>query len=96
VDHAGYRILQEALTNVLRHAGPSATAAVRVRYEPGALLLDVLDDGTGGADRLAGPGSGQGLAGMRERAATLGGDVTAGPREDGGFAVHARLPRTTS
>jgi len=91
VDHAGYRILQEALTNVLRHAGPDATATVHMGRTPDALCLEVLDDGTGGT-AAALSGGGHGLEGMRERASALGGTVEAGPREGGGFAVRARLP----
>jgi signal transduction histidine kinase len=98
VDHAGYRILQEALTNVLRHAGAEATATVHIGYSPGELSLAVEDDGTGddtAANRTAAKsGGGHGLAGMRERAAALGGTVDAGPRPGGGFAVRARLPVT--
>ncbi len=96
VDHAGYRILQEALTNVLRHAGPQATATVHIGYQPDGLCLDILDDGTGGpiGDRAGptGDGTGHGLDGMRERAVALGGAVSAGHRPEGGFAVRARLP----
>jgi signal transduction histidine kinase len=93
VDHAGYRILQEALTNVLRHAGPDATATVHIGYRPTELCLEVLDDGTGSANA---DGTGHGLDGMRERAAALGGTVSAGPRDGGGFAVRARLPVAAS
>ena len=89
VDHAGYRILQEALTNVLRHAGPDATATVHIGYRPTELCLEVLDDGTATVNA---DGPGHGLDGMRERAAALGGTVSAGPRDGGGFAVRARLP----
>jgi signal transduction histidine kinase len=93
VDHAGYRILQEALTNVLRHAGPEASATVHIGYRPTELCLEVLDDGTGaGPGAQTGDGAGHGLAGMRERAAALGGTVSAGPRDGGGFAVRASLP----
>jgi signal transduction histidine kinase len=94
VDHAAYRILQESLTNVLRHAGPEASAAVRLRYEPDALIVQVTDDGVGAdpADGSAGPAGGHGLTGMTERAAAVGGDLSAGPRADGGFEVIARLP----
>jgi DNA-binding NarL/FixJ family response regulator/DNA-binding transcriptional ArsR family regulator len=81
-----YRILQESLTNVLRHAGPEARATVRLCYEPAALGITVVDDGTGTAagngDEM---GTGHGLAGMAERAAAVGGEVTAGPRGEGGF-----------
>ncbi|MEV6401173.1 sensor histidine kinase [Streptomyces sp. NPDC051907] len=88
-DLAAFRIVQEALTNVVRHSG-SRTARVRIAYEVGRLGLRVDDDGpAAGAD--AG-GSGNGLAGMRERAAALGGTIEAGPRPDGGFRVRAELP----
>ncbi|MEV0112785.1 sensor histidine kinase [Streptomyces sp. NPDC050844] len=91
-DLAAFRIVQEALTNVVRHSG-SRHARVLVRYEKTALTLRVDDDGPAtGAD--AG-GSGNGLAGMRERAAALGGTIEAGPRPDGGFRVTAVLPTRT-
>ncbi|MEU7555967.1 sensor histidine kinase [Streptomyces sp. NPDC044571] len=88
-DLAAFRILQEALTNVVRHSG-ARTARIRIGRRADALELCVDDDGpaTGGD---AG-GSGTGLIGMRERAASLGGTVEAGPRPDGGFRVRARLP----
>ncbi|MER7007324.1 histidine kinase [Dactylosporangium sp. NPDC000555] len=90
VDRAAYRIVQEALTNVRRHAGPDATATVVVGYGPAELSLRVTDDGAGaGAD--AGQ-AGNGIAGMRHRAATFGGTVEAGPREAGGFEVRATIP----
>jgi signal transduction histidine kinase len=97
VDHAAYRILQESLTNVLRHAGPQASATVRVCYAPGVLTLRVTDNGTGAADGNGSApgrpaGAGHGIAGMAERAAAVGGDVRAGPRPEGGFAVLAHLP----
>jgi signal transduction histidine kinase len=89
VDQAAYRIVQEALTNVLRHAGPAATAEVRLLRKSGELMIEVDDDGVGmGADL---PVGGHGLAGMRERVAALGGSLQAGPA-DRGFAVRARLP----
>ena len=88
VDLSAYRIVQEALTNALKHAGP-ATARVTVRYGRGELDLEVSDDGAGGED---GSGAGQGLAGIRERVAVFGGDVEAGSRPEGGYAVRARLP----
>ncbi|MFI1561723.1 sensor histidine kinase [Streptomyces sp. NPDC020490] len=88
-DLAAFRIVQEALTNVVRHSG-SREARVRVQRDGRALRLRVDDDGPAtGAD--AG-GSGNGLAGMRERAAALGGTIEAGPRPDGGFRVLAVLP----
>lgn len=87
VDVAAYRIVQESLTNVLRHAG-AATAAVRVARAADHLTIEVSDTGTGGS-----PGTGgHGLAGMRERATALGGSLRAGPRPEGGFAVTATLP----
>ncbi|MCC6338548.1 MAG: sensor histidine kinase [Acidimicrobiia bacterium] len=92
VDLTAYRILQEGLTNVLRHAGP-ARAWVTVRYEPGAVVVEVVDDGRGVDGRAqAGPGGGNGLVGMRERVAVYGGTLDAGPNPGGGFRVAARLP----
>ena len=88
IDVSGYRIVQEALTNVLKHAGP-AVARVAVRYTPDAVEIAVVDDGRGG---LTGPGTGNGLLGIKERVAVVGGEIEAGPQPDGGFAVHARLP----
>jgi signal transduction histidine kinase len=88
-----YRITQEALTNVLKHAGP-AKAEVHLHYGED-LDLTVTDDGRGAAADLAeptAPGAGRGATGMRERAAMLGGKFTAGPRAGGGYQVHATLP----
>jgi len=118
VDQVAYRILQESLTNVLRHAGPSARATVRLCYQPGALAIQVTDDGPviepaagqpgsdppgngppgTGQSGTGQPGNGQsgngghGLTGMAERAAAVGGKLTAGPRSGGGFEVRASLP----
>ncbi|HEU5001920.1 MAG TPA: sensor histidine kinase [Actinomycetota bacterium] len=90
VDVAAYRIVQEALTNVIRHAG-AGSAEVTIRRTGAALVLTVEDDGHGsGAGTLPSPGSG--ILGMRERAAALGGTLNAGPRPGGGFRVHAELP----
>jgi len=99
VDHAAYRILQESLTNVLRHAGPQASAAVRLSYGPGTLSIEVTDDGAGPAREINGtpgghPPGGHGLTGMAERAAAVGGQLTAGPHPAGGFGVLATLPRS--
>jgi signal transduction histidine kinase len=88
VDVSAYRIVQEALTNALKHAGP-ARALVRVAYEPGAVRVEVIDDGAGSGN---GGGSGHGLVGIRERVAIVGGELEAGPRAAGGYAVSARLP----
>ena len=90
VDLAAFRIVQEALTNVTRHAD-SATAKVMVRYGDDEVTVQIDDDGRGSA-RSAPPGTGSGIRGMRERAAALGGELTAGPRSGGGFRVLARLP----
>jgi signal transduction histidine kinase len=87
VELTAYRVVQEALTNALKHAG-DARADVRVCFGPDALVLDVADDGPG----ANGYGGGHGLEGMRERVSVFGGEVTAGPRPSGGFAVHVRLP----
>ncbi|MFD6433895.1 sensor histidine kinase [Streptomyces venezuelae] len=89
-DLAAFRIVQEALTNVVRHSG-SRHARVLVRHEPASLTLRIDDDGP--ATGTDAGGSGNGLAGMRERAAALGGTIEAGPRPDGGFRVTAVLPR---
>jgi signal transduction histidine kinase len=128
-DHAAYRILQESLTNVLRHAGPDASATVRLSFAPGLLTIEVTDDGTApaagngsvpgaldgsapegrapaasalndaapeGSGPYGGPppGAGHGLTGMAERAAAVGGRLSARPRPDGGFEVTAWLPLT--
>ena len=90
VDVAGYRIVQEALTNVGRHAG-TAAATVRVTYREGDLTVEVDDDGRGRASSET-SGGGHGITGMRERAQSLGGTLEAGPRPGGGFRVVARLP----
>jgi signal transduction histidine kinase len=91
VDVAAFRIVQEALTNVARHAGP-ATATVRISYGDRDLSVQVDDDGRGLSAHGSAPGSGKGLVGMRERVAALGGDLQAGPRPGGGFRVRACLP----
>jgi signal transduction histidine kinase len=90
VDVSVYRIVQEALTNVLKHAGP-ARAEVTIGRERDTVTIEVTDDGTGQYGNGS-PGRGHGLAGMRERAAVLGGELVAGPRPGGGFTVRARLP----
>jgi signal transduction histidine kinase len=92
VDLAAYRIVQESLTNAIRHAGP-ATAAVSLDYHHDELQIDVTDTGRGqSASAAAGQSGGHGLAGMRERAAAVGGTVETGPGPGGGFRVAARLP----
>jgi signal transduction histidine kinase len=86
---AGYRIVQEALTNVARHAGPDAHARVRLARHDGVVEVEVRDDGRGAADPVR---AGGGLTGMRERAAALGGRFEAGGAPTGGFRVWASLP----
>ncbi|MFR9777996.1 sensor histidine kinase [Micromonospora sp. MS34] len=90
VDLAAYRVVQEALTNVLRHAGP-ASATVRIRYAPAEVAVEITDTGRGAAAAPARAG-GFGLAGMRERVTALGGSFTAGPAPAGGYRVYATLP----
>ncbi|MFC4116552.1 sensor histidine kinase [Nonomuraea zeae] len=90
VDHAVYRIVQEALTNTRKHAS-SARSRVRLTYLPELVEVEVADDGTGGP---AGPRLGLGLAGMAERVSLCGGELKAGPAPFGGFVVHARIPLT--
>jgi signal transduction histidine kinase len=92
VDLSAYRIVQEALTNALKHAGP-ARARVTVRYGEDELELEIADDGAGTGD---GGGSGHGLIGMRERVSFYGGDLHAGRRAGGGYALRARLPLGTA
>jgi signal transduction histidine kinase len=91
VQLAVYRLVQEALTNTLKHGGEGARASVRLSFEPGELRVDVDDDGAGSAAPAA-AGVGGGLPGMRERVHAYGGDVQAGPRQPAGWAVTARLP----
>jgi len=92
-DQAAYRIVQEALTNVTRHAG-HACASVHLHYTPEALSVQVDDDGQGTGTRPSGPGLG--LVGMRERVSALGGRLQAGPQDGGGFRVRAELPARAS
>jgi signal transduction histidine kinase len=89
VSFTAYRIVQEALTNVLKHAGP-AHAHVTVGYEPESVLVEVADDGRGVNGRSS--NGGHGLLGMRERVAVYGGSLEARPRPGGGFVVRATLP----
>jgi signal transduction histidine kinase len=89
IELSAYRIVQEALTNALKHAG-EAHAAVRIRYGDDSLELEIVDDGAEEANRLA--GGGHGLVGMRERVALYGGRFDASPNPGGGFVVRAKLP----
>jgi signal transduction histidine kinase len=89
-DLAAYRVVQESLTNVRKHAGPGVSASVALRYREDGLVLRITDDGRGAAAVPA--GTGHGLAGMRERAGIYGGTVHAGPRPGSGFEVTATFP----
>ncbi|MFD5478177.1 sensor histidine kinase [Streptomyces hawaiiensis] len=91
VDLAAYRIIQEALTNVQKHAGPQAKAEVSVVHVGPNIEITVLDDGSGEYETQD-SGGGHGLLGMRERVTALRGTLTTGPRYGGGFRVHAILP----
>jgi signal transduction histidine kinase len=91
VDVSAYRIVQEALTNTLKHAGP-ARAHVIVRYLPDGLELEILDDGRGDGN---GGGSGHGLVGIRERVGVYGGELYAGRRDEGGYGLKVVLPLGT-
>jgi signal transduction histidine kinase len=90
IDLAAYRIVQEALTNTIKHAGP-ASAQVTIRYRSDALELEIVDDGRSARNGNR-HGAGHGLIGMRERAALYGGELQAAARENGGYAVRVRLP----
>ena len=87
IDASAFRIIQEAVTNVVRHAG-TGRCRVSISQQDGQLSIEVTDSGRGGS----GAGTGYGITGMRERATLLGGDFSAGPRPGGGFRVTARLP----
>ena len=95
LDLAAFRVVQEALTNVIRHAG-QARAEIRLDYRPDELVVEIADDGTGGS--AGGPGGGagstpgRGLLGLRERVELYGGNLDAGLRPGGGWLVRARIP----
>ena len=92
VDTAAYRVVQESLTNVARHA-PGARVRMHIGYEDSAVMVEVCDDGRSRPDRSrTEPGGGTGIVGMRERVAVLGGEFTAGPQTHGGWLVRARFP----
>ncbi|MFG2499861.1 sensor histidine kinase [Streptomyces sp. NPDC048441] len=93
VELCAYRVVQEALTNVLKHA-PGAGAEVELRYQPHHVTVSVTDDGEGVIPDGVGTGSGHGLIGMRERAKLYGGSISIGPLREGGFAVRLTLPTT--
>ena len=94
IELAAFRIVQEALTNVRKHGGASASATVRISYETHALVIEVTDDGRGASASTSAvrTGTGLGLIGMRERVEIYGGELTAGPRRGGGYTARATLP----
>jgi signal transduction histidine kinase len=92
IELAGFRVVQEALTNVLKHAGPTASATVTIEYGSDDVVIDISDNGRGAVSRLSNSGGGNGLIGMSERVEIYGGELSAGPRVGGGFAVSATLP----
>ncbi|GMA36158.1 sensor histidine kinase [Demequina litorisediminis] len=92
VEVSAYRIIQEALTNAMKHAGPGASAKVTVNRTADAVHISVEDDGRGVGTEGARVSGGHGLAGMAERVHALGGALSHGPRRGGGFEVHAVLP----
>jgi signal transduction histidine kinase len=92
IDLSAFRIIQEAVTNVVRHAG-TGQCRVSIGQQDGELSIEVTDSGRGApASKISPSGTGYGITGMRERAELLGGDLSAGPRPGGGFRVAARLP----
>lgn len=92
IELTAFRIVQEALTNVLKHAGQQASAMVTITYASGAVTIEVTDDGRGAVSSLTDAGGGNGLIGMRERVEIYGGELSAGPRPGGGYVVRAVLP----
>jgi signal transduction histidine kinase len=92
VDLTAYRIVQEGLTNALKHAGPDARVDLTLAYENEAVEVHVVDDGQRTNGAPLGTGTGRGLIGMRQRVGLYGGSLDAGPRTDGGFEIRARVP----
>jgi signal transduction histidine kinase len=86
-----YRVIQEALTNTMKHAGPDAHATIHVQYTPTEIRVLAEDDGPG-TEAVPLPPSGHGLQGMRERVKAFGGEVSSGPRSPNGWAISVRLP----
>jgi signal transduction histidine kinase len=91
VELSAYRIVQESLTNTVQHGGPGVSAEVAVSYGDDALDVIVIDDGRGAA-AVSSNGGGNGLVGMRERVAVLGGSFEASAKPGGGYRVHASIP----
>lgn len=95
IELAGYRIIQEALTNSLKHGGDATVAFISVHYGPEEVSITITDTGRGAVSSLSSTGGGNGLLGMRERVDAYQGDFTAGPKPGGGYEVRARLPMRT-
>ncbi len=96
IELAAFRIVQEALTNVVKHGGDAATATVELRYETDALHITINDTGCGAVSQLTDTGGGHGIIGMRERVETYDGQLAAGPRPGGDYRVDASLPTNTA
>jgi signal transduction histidine kinase len=96
IELAAFRIVQEALTNVVKHGGDAATATVELRYDADALHITIDDTGRGAVSQLTHTGGGHGLIGMRERVEIYNGQLAAGPRPGGGYRVDASLPTNTA
>jgi len=92
MDLNAYRIVQESLTNTLKHGGPDVTAVVTIAYKPDGITITVTDDGRGASESIGGSDAGHGLISMQERAAMLRGSLNAGPAPGGGFRVSATIP----
>lgn len=90
---AAYRVVQESVTNFLKHAGPTAEATVTLKFEPNCIAIRAVDDGVAGTTAI--DSSGSGVRGMRERVTAMGGTFNAGPRLGGGWQVHVQLPMPT-
>ena len=91
---AAFRVVQESVTNFLKHAGPTAEATVHVDISPKLVTIEVVDDGLG-VQATSAVRSGSGVPGMQERVLAMGGTFSAGPRSGGGYRVHAEIPRPT-
>ena len=96
IELAAFRVVQEALTNVLKHAGPTASATVGIEYRTEDVVIDISDNGRGAASGLSDAGGGNGLIGMSERVEIYGGSLAAGPRTGGGYAIRVVLPTDES
>jgi signal transduction histidine kinase len=91
VGHAAYRVVQESLTNISKHAGSGTAALIDLRWEPHTLTLNISDNGAGTPENLSGKSSGYGLLGLKERVEVAGGSIVWGPKNQG-FILTARLP----